>query len=263
MFCKSNITAALLLLVVAAPDTIEARRSCNGSNKFHRMMNRYNHYNPLMSDNHVRNYRYHRSPQNALSLLGDISTSPFFFPSSSSSLFTNSLMRQQSRNGFRSPQYEVEETKDSFQIYMEVPGISAHDLSVELMNDGTTLRVYGTKQQSRTSSTSSYRSSSRFDQMFSLDPKTVNVSNLSVSLQDGILTIQLPKLQLEEEQKKDDVISIPVQVKEDTKKEFLPSKTATEGLEIIEDEPTKEEETVIMEKKTEDEALEISPEEDI
>ena len=257
MFGKLKITAALLL-VLTATVTTEARRSCNGSNKFDRMMNRYNHYNNPLLSHHGRNYRYHRSPQNSLSLLSDIWMKPFFFPSSSS---TNSLMRQQKT--FRSPQYEVEETNDSFQIYMEVPGVSAHDLSVELMNDGTTLRVYGTKQQSRTSPTSTYRSSSRFDQMFSLDTNTVNVSNLSVSLQDGILTITLPKLQLEKEQKKDDAISIPVQVKEDTQKEFLPSKTATEGLEIIEDEPTKEDESVVMEKKVKDEPLEISPEEDI
>jgi len=277
MFIKSNTALLLAFIATAATmDTADAmygRRSCSGSNhnnNNNNMMDRYNHH-PL---SRRKNYKYNRSsPLNSLDLLGDIFTMPLFSSS------TNSLMRQHQRNmdaqlrNPSSPRYEVEEEEDRFNIFMEVPGMKAHDLSVELQDDGTTLRVHGTRSHHSTarysSSTLSSSSHSRFDQMFHLDKNVVDVANLSVALEDGILTIQLPKQKVETTKEEKETLQIPIQVKEEEKatpKSLGFSTTATKGLEVIEDEnkdDTKEKITEAIEKKSEDDSLEISPEEDI
>ena len=136
-----------------------------------------------------RRHPYHgcrRKKHDAFDLISDILTLP-----------VNSLLRQSAQHMERvaksSPRYDIYEDEEGmlYQLTLEVPGVKAQDLSVEFDEDASVLRVSGTRH---------YRSfgtiqESKFERSFQLDPKEVKVDQLSVTLANGILTIQAPKRQ--------------------------------------------------------------------
>ena len=134
---------------------------------------RRNHYN---HQNHLRN----EGP--AVELAKDL----FYMPT-----YPNSLMRQQ---GFREPKmeptphFEVTESDDgTVELVMEVPGLSARDLNIELENDQV-LRVNGI----RTKHKDGFVSQVEFEEKIRLRDRD-DVDNLKVNLSSGLLTITVPQ----------------------------------------------------------------------
>jgi len=81
-----------------------------------------------------------------------------------------------SRAGFRnSPRYEITDTKDKYQIAVDVPGVKPDDISVSIENDGKVLSIAGERRQS---TSDEYSYVSKFAQRFCLDP-TVDIGTLS------------------------------------------------------------------------------------
>mmetsp|Transcript_93025 Transcript_93025/g.260091 ORF Transcript_93025/g.260091 Transcript_93025/m.260091 type:complete len:237 (+) Transcript_93025:51-761(+) len=136
---------------------------------------------------HRRSYDYHRRHHpNAFDLVSDMFSVPFYS--------TNSLFRQQQDRLARleqnsTPRYSISQSEDGkiVELAMEVPGVPAKDLSVEVEH-GNTLRVKG----SRTIRESESFMKTEFDQSFQLD-QDIDVENISVSLSSGILTVSAPK----------------------------------------------------------------------
>jgi len=132
-------------------------------------------------------YDYHRRHRpNAIDLVSDMFSIPFYS--------TNSLFRQQQDQLARleqntAPRYSISQSEDGkfVELAMEVPGVPADELSVEVEN-GDILRIRG----SRTIRESGSVSKTEFDQSFQLD-KDIDVENISVSLSSGILTVVAPK----------------------------------------------------------------------
>jgi HSP20 family molecular chaperone IbpA len=147
----------------------DARRSCDGS----LLSQRGYHDNP------------HRHRPSTIDLVSDLFSVPFYH--------TNTLFRQQQDQLARleqnsAPRYSISMSDDglSVELSIEVPGVAASDLTVEVEN-GSLLHVHGT----RTIRESGSISKTEFDQSFQLGD--VDVDSIDVSLSDGILTVIAPK----------------------------------------------------------------------
>ena len=94
--------------------------------------------------------------------------------------------------GYFVPQVNIVETKDSFVLEAEMPGVSKEGLEVLL--EGNELTIVGRRQTGVPGAEPVYRESSPrdFRREFVLDP-SIDTSKLSATIEKGILTVTLPK----------------------------------------------------------------------
>ncbi len=90
------------------------------------------------------------------------------------------------------PQVNIVETKDSFVLEAEMPGVSKNGLEVLL--EGNELTIVGRRQFGVPGAEPVYRESSPrdFRREFVLDP-SIDTSKLSATIEQGVLTVTLPK----------------------------------------------------------------------
>ena len=94
--------------------------------------------------------------------------------------------------GYLVPQVNIAETKDSLILEAEMPGVSKEGLEVLL--DGNELTIVGRRQTGVPGAEPVYRESSPrdFRREFVLDP-SIDTSKLSATIEQGVLTVTLPK----------------------------------------------------------------------
>ena len=94
--------------------------------------------------------------------------------------------------GYFVPQVNIVETKDSFLLEAEMPGVSKEGLDVLL--EGNELTIVGHRQTGAPGATLVYRESSPrdFRREFVLDP-SIDTSKLRAVIEQGVLTVTLPK----------------------------------------------------------------------
>ena len=94
--------------------------------------------------------------------------------------------------GYFVPQVNIVETKDSFILEAEMPGVSKEGL--ELLLEGNELTIVGRRQTEVPGAEPVYRESSPrdFRREFVLDP-SIDTSKLSATIEQGVLTVTLPK----------------------------------------------------------------------
>jgi HSP20 family protein len=94
--------------------------------------------------------------------------------------------------GYIVPQVNIVETKDSFVLEAEMPGVSKEGLEVLL--EGNELTIVGRRQPGVSGAEQVYRESSPrdFRREFVLDP-SIDTSKLSATIEQGVLTVTLPK----------------------------------------------------------------------
>ncbi|ACI65213.1 HSP20 [Phaeodactylum tricornutum CCAP 1055/1] len=139
-----------------------------------------------------RHYLYSR-PRDAFDLVSDMFSIPYFnqdiLPSQSNTFLRQ--MHSQLDRAARSetPRYDVYQDPETgmIEMTMEVPGIHARDLTVELENKRL-LRIKGSRKSRQNGSLQE----STFEQSFQID-ENVDPDNLKVTLSAGILRIQAPK----------------------------------------------------------------------
>ena len=182
-----------------------------------------------------RRFQYSRSPMgDPFGLLSEMFTMP---------VYMNSLMKQQQRELERltqsaSPSYSVTEDEDmgAVQLMMELPGVLAKDLNVEVV-DGSVLRISGSRKYIRNGSIYD----SEFDQSFEM--QSVDPERLKVTLSSGILTIRAPKkektalripISTEEGEHQQELLE--VQTTQAHQQENSPVETEVDGLTITEEE---------------------------
>ena len=97
-----------------------------------------------------------------------------------------------------SPAVDVKETDNSFVLTADIPGLTKKDIKVNVDNGKLSIsgeRTYETDQEN-----DNYHYRERrfgtFDRSFNL-PETVDEENISASFKNGILSIQLPKHEVE------------------------------------------------------------------
>ena len=93
---------------------------------------------------------------------------------------------------FLRPSASVTSTNDGYVVALDLPGVRKSDLEINLENGELT--VTGRRAQGPTDSTLVYRESQAgaFRRVFELDP-AIDGSKIAARLEDGVLTIQLPK----------------------------------------------------------------------
>ena len=114
-------------------------------------------------------------------------------------LFTESFgerVKPTSNTGVWYPPVDILESKDSYLLRAEVPGMKKEDFHVEVKE--RTLTLSGERKADERSNGVKYHSVERlagkFTRVFSL-PKTVKDDGIEATYRDGILEIRVPKLE--------------------------------------------------------------------
>ena len=93
-----------------------------------------------------------------------------------------------------SPLVDIHETKDSFLLMAELPGVKQEDIQVSV--EGDTLTLKGERKRETEVKEDQYhrveRSYGRFERSIVL-PSVVDPSRVKATYRDGVLEIQLPK----------------------------------------------------------------------
>ena len=89
---------------------------------------------------------------------------------------------------------DLSETADAFQIRMDVPGIKADDINVQVT--GNTVQISGERKEEKEEKGKTWhrveRRSGKFSETLRL-PSGVNEEKVQAEFQDGVLTVTLPK----------------------------------------------------------------------
>ena len=122
------------------------------------------------------------------------------FSSQINQLFDQTLARGLNRTGSSStvwqPAVDVLESKDSYLVRADLPGMNKEDFSVEV-KDGT-LTLIGERKLQAPASGVEYRSVERVPGKFARSfylPQTVKQDGIQASYRDGILEIRVPKME--------------------------------------------------------------------
>ena len=166
----------------------------------------------------------------------------------------NSLIEQQKRQitnmyhtSAASPRYDIADNDNKMELSLDLPGVSANDVTLTLLEAGKILKVTGSRKYRANGETAI----TEFDQMFTIDPSILDISNIEARLTDGVLVITAPKLLRTEKKER----TIPIAVdKENEREQPLIENQVKNGNQKGEAEV---EETVL------DAGLEITEEEDI
>lgn len=105
------------------------------------------------------------------------------------------------------PAVNVKETETAFELALAAPGLKKEDLNVRVLKNQLTISY---KSENKTEEntekfTRQEFSTSQFERSFRL-PKNVDAEQIKASYTDGILTVELPKVEVKETEAKDIVI---------------------------------------------------------
>jgi HSP20 family protein len=92
------------------------------------------------------------------------------------------------------PDFDMRENDSHYVIVADVPGVKNDDLNIDVHNDVLTVTGTRTARESKETETLHHteRSNGTFKRTFRLGNK-VDSANISASLDDGVLTVTLPK----------------------------------------------------------------------
>lgn len=94
-----------------------------------------------------------------------------------------------------SPGYEISHTDDgkTYHISMDIPGVQASDIKVNVEEGGKVLHISGGRKHSETSQDGKTTSKfvSRFEKRFTIG-NTVDVDQMKANLENGVLTLTAP-----------------------------------------------------------------------
>lgn len=92
------------------------------------------------------------------------------------------------------PECDIQETKDSYWLQMDAPGVRLEDLKIEVL--GRELVIAGERQHKTKAEDAKVahveRTFGHFQRRWSL-PKTADADHIEASFEDGVLTVAIPK----------------------------------------------------------------------
>ena len=91
-------------------------------------------------------------------------------------------------------EYEIYENESSFDIYIELPGLKKEQLSVKVHENHLKVNTNETGIDGKNENKN--RRAKKFSKTFKL-PSIIDQAKISSSLEDGILTLNLPKFEKE------------------------------------------------------------------
>src|SRR5512139_2815554 len=131
-------------------------------------------------------------------------------PLTLSDFFNEDFFPVMNRNTSSLPSVNIREDEKAFYLELAVPGMDKKDLRIEVKDD--VLTISAEQKEERDQDLEGYRrrefSYSSFCRSFYL-PEDVNGEKIGASYKDGILNVEIPKL--EEEKKKEKIRSVSIQ----------------------------------------------------
>lgn len=107
------------------------------------------------------------------------------------------------------PNVDVEETKDSYVLYMDLPGRTEKDVEVSLKNGVLTIASTEKEEKEETSKDTTWllkeRTTSEFKRSFTL-PKDINEEKVDATFKNGVLSISIGR-KAEPEEKKISIVA--------------------------------------------------------
>jgi HSP20 family protein len=105
---------------------------------------------------------------------------------------SGTVQRQSAPNGVWSPPVDIYETKDSYILCAEMPGVRKDGLEVTV--EGSTLTMIGRRSEPTRDGTVLHRESKAADyrRVFELDP-TIDTGKIRARVEQGVVTVELPK----------------------------------------------------------------------
>mmetsp|Transcript_15494 Transcript_15494/g.31704 ORF Transcript_15494/g.31704 Transcript_15494/m.31704 type:complete len:187 (-) Transcript_15494:205-765(-) len=100
---------------------------------------------------------------------------------------------------------KVDEDEEKVQINVELPGVKAEDINVQLENNGNVLRLSGTSKTEKDGK----EIESKFERAFGLSRYDFDDEQVTASLSDGALAITLPKINKSENPRKIAIVQKP------------------------------------------------------
>jgi HSP20 family protein len=105
--------------------------------------------------------------------------------------------------GFFRPLVDISGDENSYEIRLDVPGMAQEDLSIDVRGDSLVVR--GEKHESHESQEKAYyrveRSYGSFQRTLAL-PDDANADEINATLKDGVLSLSIPRRQLENKKAK-------------------------------------------------------------
>ncbi|KAL3827043.1 hypothetical protein ACHAXA_007550 [Cyclostephanos tholiformis] len=89
-----------------------------------------------------------------------------------------------------SPRYEITENDKQFRLAVDVPGVKADHIKVELENNGRVLHISGDRKEKTDTSYKAFK----FDNRFPLG-RNLDTSKIVAHLSDGVLVLTAPKME--------------------------------------------------------------------
>jgi len=118
---------------------------------------------------------------------------PLEFNSLVDSLFNDSLGKFE-RNVFFKPRVDVKETEKDYQLHFTLPGLNKEEISIDV--EGDVLTVSGERKLNTETKEEKFHSVEsyygKFNRSFNL-PENIDQSNIDAQLNNGILSLILPK----------------------------------------------------------------------
>jgi len=96
--------------------------------------------------------------------------------------------------GLRMPRTNVRETDTAWEFTMEVPGVSKKDVEVHLEGDRLVIHAESKHQEEDKGLVRCEFRSSSFERSFEIGSRHVDPDKIKARLENGILTVTLPKM---------------------------------------------------------------------
>ena len=87
-----------------------------------------------------------------------------------------------------SPGWEIRDQDGTYQISVDLPGVKASDVTIEVENEGRVLHIYGGRKIEREDGVTE----TRFDQRFTVGDN-IETDKIKANLAEGVLVLSAPK----------------------------------------------------------------------
>lgn len=100
--------------------------------------------------------------------------------------FDNSLI-----NFYKASNYKIEEDEKNYTIEMDMPGVKKEDLEIGIKEN--ILSIYAERKKEDKTENKEAVVVSKYEQSFNISAKGIDIDNIQANLENGILTLTLPK----------------------------------------------------------------------
>merc|ERR1712048_157597 len=136
------------------------------------------------NNNAMHALRYYQSPLDRV--IDEFFSIPFevdYYPTNS--LFKDDKVLKLSRH---LTEFEITEEKNVLKVMIDVPGVKAKNLDIEIKEEGNVISIKGKRVMKR----ENVEYESKFERIFNLG-KILNADDITANLSDGVLTVTVPK----------------------------------------------------------------------